>query len=607
MAETTATRPGLLPPLLRGQGPVKRLFDVLAALLGLLLLWPVLLWVAWLVRRDSPGPALYRGPRMGRGGKVFRILKFRTMREEAASYAGPRVTGQDDGRITPLGKWLRDTKLNELPQLWNVLKGEMSLVGPRPEDPEIARDWPAEVAAEVLSVRPGITSPASVMYHDEENRLQGIDMMQTYLEEILPGKLRLDQLYVRHRSFWTDLDIIFWTLLVLVPRLGQAPWQGQAPDEVRLLRGPLQVLMHRHVRWFLMDLVTTTAAVAFTALAWRAQAPLDRGWPQMLQATLLFALLFSLTNVLVGTNRISWSAAGANDMGELLPGVVLATVIALIINNVLAATAVYGHFVPDGLLLMAAAFSLLGYIATRYRGRLVTGLATRWLALRGSQPLARERVLVVGGGETGQYAAWKLGHGHYADMFEIVGYVDDDLNKQGSRIRGLNVLGRTADIASVVKKKDVGVVVFAIHNITRAERKRLLALCGLTGAQVLLWPDVAAALYAMNAHEQVARKAAKAATASAPASAITRPRGEPLPCDLCLVRLTPMRIEDWLETLEETAYRGDLAALQEQIRNLREAVYANSVRQREANEPAPPAPPSPHGCSATCPPPTGEG
>ncbi len=97
------------------------------------------------------------------GGKGFGILKFRTMYERAESYAGPRVTGKQDRRITPLGQWLRNTKLNELPQLWNVLIGEMSLVGPRPEDPEIVKTWPADARKEILSVRPGITSPASIL------------------------------------------------------------------------------------------------------------------------------------------------------------------------------------------------------------------------------------------------------------------------------------------------------------------------------------------------------------------------------------------------------------------------------------------------------------
>src|SRR4030042_6338557 len=157
---------------------------------------------------------------MGRGGKPFKILKFRTMHERPASYTGLRITAQDDPRITSLGRWLRDSKLNELPQFWNVVKGDMSLVGPRPEDPDIAAQWSDDLRSEILSVRPGVTSPASVIYRNEERLLNGSQVMDTYLEDILPSKLRLDQLYVRHRSFWGDLDVLFWTALVLVPRIG---------------------------------------------------------------------------------------------------------------------------------------------------------------------------------------------------------------------------------------------------------------------------------------------------------------------------------------------------------------------------------------------------
>ncbi|HNZ14278.1 MAG TPA: sugar transferase, partial [Anaerolineaceae bacterium] len=117
---------------------LRRTLDILAALGGLLFLAPFFAVIAIVIRRDSPGPVFYRGPRVGLHGKEFGILKFRTMYECPESYAGSAVTTSGDSRITPLGRWLRDSKINELPQLWNVLVGEMSLVGPRPEDPKLA-------------------------------------------------------------------------------------------------------------------------------------------------------------------------------------------------------------------------------------------------------------------------------------------------------------------------------------------------------------------------------------------------------------------------------------------------------------------------------------
>jgi len=144
----------------------RRTLDVTIAALGVLVLLPGLVLLAVLIKRDSPGPVFYWGERAGRHGRPFRILKFRTMYETGDSYNGPRVTGQGDPRITPFGQWLRETKVNELPQLWNVLKGDMSLVGPRPEDRDFVGHWPADVREVLLSVRPGITSPASVLYRD---------------------------------------------------------------------------------------------------------------------------------------------------------------------------------------------------------------------------------------------------------------------------------------------------------------------------------------------------------------------------------------------------------------------------------------------------------
>jgi lipopolysaccharide/colanic/teichoic acid biosynthesis glycosyltransferase len=199
----------------------KRLFDLLAAAIGLLLLSPLFLIIGWLIKRDSPGPVFYWGPRLGRGGRIFLMLKFRTMYENAESHQGARITARGDRRITRLGHRLRNTKINELPQLWNVFIGDMSLVGPRPEDPEIARAWSDEVRAEIVSVRPGITSPASILYHDEEDLLTAANVMNEYLRQISPDKLRLDRRYVRERSFIGDLVIIFKTMLVLMPRWTQ--------------------------------------------------------------------------------------------------------------------------------------------------------------------------------------------------------------------------------------------------------------------------------------------------------------------------------------------------------------------------------------------------
>jgi lipopolysaccharide/colanic/teichoic acid biosynthesis glycosyltransferase len=190
----------------------KRLFDVAASLLGLLLLAPFLLLAALLVRLDSPGPALFRQERVGRNGRPFRILKFRTMCVDAES-KGMSITVGADRRITRAGAFLRRYKLDELPQLLNVLRGEMSLVGPRPEVPRYVAMYPAEVRERVLSLPPGITDPASIVFRDEGEILAAAsDPEAAYVREVMPAKLSHYLRYVEGRTFTGDLRIILDTL-----------------------------------------------------------------------------------------------------------------------------------------------------------------------------------------------------------------------------------------------------------------------------------------------------------------------------------------------------------------------------------------------------------
>lgn len=187
----------------------KRLFDVVCSALGLLLLAPALLLIALWIKLDSKGPALFRQTRVGRYGVPFTIHKFRTMRVEP----GAAITVGADPRITRAGRLLRATKLDELPQLWDVLRGAMSLVGPRPELPHYVELYPAEMRERVLSVRPGITDPGSLAFSREAELLAAArDPEREYREVILPAKLALSADYAAHASLATDLRLILRTL-----------------------------------------------------------------------------------------------------------------------------------------------------------------------------------------------------------------------------------------------------------------------------------------------------------------------------------------------------------------------------------------------------------
>jgi lipopolysaccharide/colanic/teichoic acid biosynthesis glycosyltransferase len=192
----------------------KRVFDSLVAVAGLLLLSPVFVAIALLVKLSSLGPVFYLQERVGRGGKIFRIVKVRSMVVDA-DQRGLAITAAGDPRITAVGRILRRFKLDELPQLWNVLKGDMSLVGPRPEVPRYVESY-SDAQRQVLSVRPGLTDPASILYRHEEELLGNhSDPDGYYREVVLPHKLMLNLEYLRRMSFSYDLSLIMRTTCML--------------------------------------------------------------------------------------------------------------------------------------------------------------------------------------------------------------------------------------------------------------------------------------------------------------------------------------------------------------------------------------------------------
>jgi len=296
---------------------IKRTIDLCVSIAGLLILSPLFALIALLIKRDSPGPVFYRGDRVGRGVKPFKILKFRTMCETVEAHQGPKITAQDDDRITRLGHFLRDSKLNELPQLINVLRGEMSLVGPRPEDPEFV-EYYSDEQLEVLSVRPGITSLASVIYADEEKMLHVDNVADTYLRSILPKKLRLDLIYVRNQSLLLDLDILVRTFMILIPRFRRASLNAED-----ILVGPVRV-GRRYMTWFTIDSVIACVAVISSALIFRAAAPLDVGVPRMAAVALVMTAVFTLANAMAGVQKVQWRYASISEAAGLLFSVSMA-------------------------------------------------------------------------------------------------------------------------------------------------------------------------------------------------------------------------------------------------------------------------------------------
>lgn len=539
---------------------LRRIIDFSVSLLGLIFLQPLFLLIAALIKLDSKGPVIYRGDRVGMNERRFKILKFRTMEESPEAYDGPRVTATSDLRITRFGRFLRDTKLNELLQLFNVLKGDMSLVGPRPEDPSFMEQY-SEEHREVLSVRPGITSLASVIFADEENLLSKDDVAGSYIHSILPKKLRLDLIYIRNRSFLLDLDILLRTFIVLVPRFRKATIHAED-----ILSGPIRIF-RRNLTWFSIDAAIAFTAVTSAGLIWRVGGPLRVGVGQSILAALLITFLFTLSNWLTGVQRVQWRYASSNEAAWLIIAVVPATLILLLVNS-----AMQERQFPPEMLIVAGVFSLSGFLLARYQRRLIDGFKERLVRLRRTPMAAREKVLVVGAGEAGQLTLWLLQNSPIARAFHVVGVIDDDFEKLGTMVHRVPVMGMCERIPEIVEQGNIGTIIFAIHSIDPERRYQILKDCWKTNARTVVAPDILTFLLNGSDRDDYRMR---------------------VPMQAGLVQRTSgsedhseKMLKERIRVLAQLAHLGDYATLTEQLQDLdREIVGEDAKRLDEVEEP----------------------
>ncbi len=472
---------------------LKRAFDLMFSFFGLIFLSPLFGIFAIAIKHDSEGPVFYHANRIGRFGKPFKMLKFRTMYETPENHNGSPLTANGDNRITPFGQWLRDTKFNELPQLWNVLKGEMSLVGPRPECADFVEEWPKDLRNKVLSVRPGITSPASIIYRDEEQQLNGINFLDDYLKNIMPDKLRLDLLYVESHSIFTDLDVIFMTLLTVLP-----PIHRVKIKEKTIFSGPLYRFYTNYIEWFLIDFIMTFLSAGIAAIIWRMTEVIDIGVPNVLLLAFIMALFVGVINTIFGLQRVVWRYASPVRVIDIGLSILLTSGLLIAINRLWMTTFV----LPFDFMANFALLTFVGLVASRYRERLITGIANRWMTFRDTKKAIGERVLIIGAGAGGELAVWLLNKSEYASAFSIVGFVDDDYRKANAQLAGYPVIGITREIPMIIKNRNIGLILFSISKISDSERKRILNLCEDSGARVIVIPDLLNILMTPN-HQKI--------------------------------------------------------------------------------------------------------
>lgn len=453
----------------------RRVIDVLVSFFGLLFSTPMFFVIRTIIKRDTPGPVFYHGDRVGKDGKNFKILKFRTMYEEPNCYNGKRLTVSSDPRVTKAGRWLRDSKMNELPQLWNVLLGQMSLVGPRPEDPEIFEDWPEKFKTQYKKVRPGVTSPASLIFFDEEDKISSTNTENDYLENILPFKLGIDFNYLSHRTVLNDLDTLFMTFIALFPRMRKERLKESTFD-----KGPLISFFYGFFNWFLIDFAVAGFATSISIFVWRLSMPLNIGFINALLLPFFVALGFSFTNVVFGLNRIAWRYAP----GEAIMDVGISTALTTLIIGIISIV-VPSLQIPLGIVLLTGVLSFIGFSMARYRERLLTGLATRWLRLRGEVEHVGERAIIIGAGDLGVQTSWYIKHGYMKRVLSVVGFVDDNIYKDNLIFDSSPVLGRVSDLPDLVDKNHVDVLIFAIENISKHRQRRIENICQKANAQFI--------------------------------------------------------------------------------------------------------------------------
>lgn len=461
---------------------LKRTLDLVAALAGLMLLWPVFLVIAVAIKLDSPGPVFFRQLRVGRHGVPFRIFKFRTMRAEPTP-SGRELTVAGDSRITRVGAVLRRAKLDELPQLIDVVRGTMSLVGPRPEVPRYVERYPREWRDRLLSVRPGITDFASVSYRDESRLLaRAPDPEREYVEVVLPTKLRYSLHYVDNPSLRNDLKVIGLTLRTLftpdrdlhrsMPTMKtHRAWTRleEAMSTLSPRNRPLSMLVDSACVLLCWH-ITYLFRLGFER--WQPARPWYDDWVSLGVVTSYLAFM-----ALAGVPRGLWRFFGFDDFRRIAAACVLAGFFnaTVVMMSQLSA-------VPRAVLLLHPVFTLLALSLVRMGYRIVWETARA--RVTGVDTEAR-RAIVLGAGEAGRRL---VGDIHRRDGWTVLALLDDDPAKQGLRIGGVTVQGRIADLGLPHVVAGATHVIVAMPGVDAGRRDAVLLLARQTGLVVMTVP-----------------------------------------------------------------------------------------------------------------------
>jgi len=438
---------------------IRRALDFCLALVGLLVSLPVAVIVAIAVKLDSPGPVLLRHVRVGRKGRTFRLYRFRS----TWSQSDRPLPGLGEEDLTRVGRIIRPLRIDDLPQLVNVLKGEMALVGPRAEMPSRAENYSAEQRATLLSVPPGITGVTQLAWLRESRRIPaGVDTTQYYEMRMLPQKLDMELRYVRAGDLAFDLRLLLVTPLRLWESIQGRPRLGPVLEASRLF-------------------ADFAAVAAATYLAFFARFDGDLPWQHlllMLGGLPLQAAAYAAAFMYFKTYRSIWRYTGVQDFWQVAKACALGGALTVILMSMARS----GY--PRSVLVLTPAIALLLLGGSRLTWRSIsTSLAVR----RATSD--RRRVVIVGAGRTGASVAREI-LSSPGLVYDVVGFVDDDRNLQRARLHGLPVLGTTAELPKLAERYHIREAIIAIPRPTLRDLRRLREACTRAGLAFKTLPSL---------------------------------------------------------------------------------------------------------------------
>ena len=434
---------------------VTRLIDIVLSIIGIIIVLPFFPFIALFIKLDSKGPVFYLGDRVGKDMRIFKMYKFRTMLETPVQI-GESISPQYDPRVTPFGRILRRTKINELPQLINILKGEMAFVGPRPETPDLAELYP-EAAKEVFSIKPGLVGPSQIIGRNEEELYPpGVDVKKYYIEKIVPGKVELDLKYKRTAGiFKYFMYILLGIKITITGVLSQ------------------KYIKHNRSQAYLLfaDVLLIIASFVIAHGIERNDMPQGSAWASLFTGLLAVLSIRVPCFLFAGLYNSLIRYISYHDIFRILKGATYGSLALVMVSLFL-----------DGFLVYS---KLVAFIDLCCLVLLLSGLRFALKIYWERSHLAKDvektnRILIFGAGDTGALAYRAL-VSENGCPFEVVGFVDDAPEKHGKMLHGLKVLGDRYHIQALARLYKVGEIVFATSKLSPEELRKVIDICTSAG------------------------------------------------------------------------------------------------------------------------------